>query len=88
MMGGIHGRILHVDLTTGQTRVETPPEELFRLLVGGRALVAYLLLRDLPPHTEPLGPANIPAGEVPQRPGHVSRERVHIGAGPSDRPEH
>ena len=58
MMGGSHGRILHIDLTTGETRVESPPEELFRLLVGGRALVAYLLLRDLPPRTDPLGPAN------------------------------
>ena len=53
MIGGIHGRILHIDLTTGATRVETPPEELYRLLVGGRALVAYLLLRDLPPRTDP-----------------------------------
>ena len=58
MIGGSHGRILHIDLTTGQTRVESPPEELFRLLVGGRALVAYLLLRDLPPGTDPLSPAN------------------------------
>ena len=58
MMGGIHGRILHVDLTTGEMRVESPPEELYRLLVGGRALVAYLLLRDLPPRTDPLSPAN------------------------------
>ncbi len=58
MIGGIHGRILHIDLTTGATRVETPPEELYRLLVGGRALVAYLLLRDLPPRTDPLSPAN------------------------------
>ena len=39
-------------------RVEPPPEELYRLLVGGRALVAYLLLRDLPPRTDPLSPAN------------------------------
>ena len=44
MLGGIHGKILHVDLTTGHTRVEEPPETMYRLLVGGRALVAYLLL--------------------------------------------
>jgi aldehyde:ferredoxin oxidoreductase len=59
MMGGIHGRILHVDLTTGATRVETPPEAFFSLLAGGRALVAYFLLRDLPPHTDPLSPDNL-----------------------------
>ena len=58
MIGGSHGRILHIDLTTGQTHVEFPPDELFRLLVGGRGLVAYLLLRDLPSGTDPLSPAN------------------------------
>ncbi|MGQ0604169.1 MAG: aldehyde ferredoxin oxidoreductase family protein, partial [Anaerolineales bacterium] len=59
MLGGIHGKILHVDLTTGTTRVETPPDELYKLLVGGRALVAYLLLRDLAPRTDPFSPNNL-----------------------------
>lgn len=59
MLGGIHGKILHVDLTTGQTRIEAPPEEFYRLLVGGRAMVAYFLLRDLPPQTDPLSPDNL-----------------------------
>lgn len=59
MFGGIHGKILHVDLSTGDIRIETPPAELYRLLVGGRALVAYLLLRDLPPGTDPLAPENL-----------------------------
>ena len=27
MIGGSHGRILHIDLTTGQTHVEFPPDE-------------------------------------------------------------
>ena len=59
MLGGTYGKFLHVDLTTGQWRVETPPEELYRQLVGGRALVAYLLLRDLPAGTPALDPANL-----------------------------
>ncbi|MEP7356929.1 MAG: aldehyde ferredoxin oxidoreductase family protein [Anaerolineales bacterium] len=59
MLGGTYGKFLHVDLSTGQWRVETPPEELYRLLVGGRALVAYLLLRDLPAGTPALDPANL-----------------------------
>ncbi len=59
MIGGIHGKILHVDLTTGETNVEKPSEAVYRLLVGGRALVAYLLLRDLPPQTDPLSPDNL-----------------------------
>ena len=59
MLGGIHGKILHVDLTSGKTRVEEPPEIMYRLLGGGRALVAYLLLRDLAPNTDALSPDNL-----------------------------
>ncbi|MBL8057114.1 MAG: aldehyde ferredoxin oxidoreductase family protein [Anaerolineales bacterium] len=59
MIGGAHGQLLHVDLSTGAIRVETPPEAFYRLLVGGRAVVAYLLLRDLAPGTDPLGPDNL-----------------------------
>ncbi|NOZ48893.1 MAG: aldehyde ferredoxin oxidoreductase family protein [Chloroflexi bacterium] len=56
--GGTHGKILHVDLTSGQLRIETPDDYIYRTLIGGRALIAYLLLRDLPPGTDPLGPEN------------------------------
>ena len=59
MIGGIHGKILHVDLTTGATLVEHPPEEMYKLLVGGRALIAYLLLRDLPVDTDAFSPDNL-----------------------------
>ena len=58
-LGGNHGKILHVDLTTGAVEVETLAEEIYRKLVGGRALVAYLLLRDLPQGADPLGPENL-----------------------------
>jgi aldehyde:ferredoxin oxidoreductase len=59
MLGGTFGKILHVDLTTGEQWVEQPPDDVYRLLVGGRALAAYLLLRDLPPGTDPLGADNL-----------------------------
>ncbi len=59
MLGGVHGKILHINLTTGQTQIENPPADLYRLLVGGRALVAYLLLRDLAPGTDPFSPDNL-----------------------------
>ena len=47
-VGGTWGKFLHIDLTSGQQWVEQPSDELYLKLVGGRALVAYLLLRDLP----------------------------------------
>ncbi|MCP4424670.1 MAG: aldehyde ferredoxin oxidoreductase family protein [Chloroflexi bacterium] len=59
MIGGVHGKILHVNLTTGDSHVEEPPESFYRLLVGGRALVAYFLLRDLPPNTDPFSLNNL-----------------------------
>ncbi len=58
-MGGIYGKILHIDLTSGNVHVEYPPEAVYRRLVGGRALVAYLLLRHLPPSSDPLSPDNL-----------------------------
>ena len=59
MIGGTHGKILHVDLSSGDTRVEQPSDDFYRLLVGGRAVVSYFLLRDLPPQTDPLSPDNL-----------------------------
>jgi aldehyde:ferredoxin oxidoreductase len=59
MLGGTYGKILHVNLTTGETHVERPGDDVYRLLAGGRALVAYLLLRDLAPGTEALDPDNL-----------------------------
>jgi aldehyde:ferredoxin oxidoreductase len=59
MIGGTYGKILHVNLTSGDIRVEQPSDDFYRLLVGGRALVSYLLLRDLPAGTDPLSPENL-----------------------------
>jgi aldehyde:ferredoxin oxidoreductase len=59
MLGGTHGKILHINLSTGDIVIETPPDDFYRLLVGGRAMVAYLLLRDLPLDIDPLGPENL-----------------------------
>ncbi len=59
MIKGIHGKVLHVDLTGGKIHTEHPPDEFYRLLVGGRAVVSYLLLRDLAPGTEPFDPDNL-----------------------------
>lgn len=58
ILGGTHGKIAHVDLTQGSVRIETPGPEIYRRLVGGRALAAYLLLRDMPAGVDALGPDN------------------------------
>jgi aldehyde:ferredoxin oxidoreductase len=58
-VGGTWGKILHVDLTAGKTWVESLPDEIYLKLVGGRALVAYLMMRDTPAGTDPLGPDNL-----------------------------
>lgn len=58
-VGGTWGRLLHVNLTDGKTWTETLPDEVYLKLLGGRALVSYLLLRDLPDNIDPLSPANL-----------------------------
>lgn len=58
-LGGTHGKIAHVDLTSGDITIEEPGRHVYVRLVGGRALIAYLLLRDLPRQADPLGPDNL-----------------------------
>jgi aldehyde:ferredoxin oxidoreductase len=58
MAAGMTATLLHVDLTSRQTRVETLPETVLRKHLGGGALASYLLLRDMKPGVDPLGPDN------------------------------
>ena len=46
---GYHGRVLRVDLTTGKTWIEEPGDLFYRRYLGGALLVAYYLLREVPP---------------------------------------
>jgi aldehyde:ferredoxin oxidoreductase len=55
---GYHGKILHVDLTSGELEIEQPPEEFYRFYMGGSALGMHYVLRDTPAHADPLGPEN------------------------------
>jgi aldehyde:ferredoxin oxidoreductase len=59
MLYGTTGKLLRVDLTNQTTRVETFDEAFYRVYPGGKALAAYILLRELAPNTEPFDPANI-----------------------------
>ncbi|MBI4562224.1 MAG: aldehyde ferredoxin oxidoreductase family protein [Candidatus Rokubacteria bacterium] len=58
MAAGMTATLLHVDLTSRETRVETLPETVLRKHLGGGALASYLLLRDMKPGVDPLGPDN------------------------------
>ncbi len=61
---GYNGKILHVNLTTGELRVEEPPESFYRQYMGGSALNMYYLLKEMPAGANPLGPDNILALSV------------------------
>ena len=56
---GYNGKILHVDLTTGQLEVEEPGEAFYRKYMGGSALGMYYALKLIPPGADPLGPENV-----------------------------
>jgi len=64
MPNGYNGKILHVNLTTGELTVEEPPEAFYRKYMGGSALNMYYLLREMPAGVDPLGPDNILALSV------------------------
>src|SRR4030042_5419707 len=59
MARGYNGKILRVDLTSGEIKVEEPSEVIYRTYLGGGGLASYYLLRELPPGIDPLGPGNI-----------------------------
>ncbi len=56
---GYNGKILRVDLTTGSTTEEHPPETLYRKYLGGGALSLYYLLKESEPGVDPLGAENV-----------------------------
>jgi aldehyde:ferredoxin oxidoreductase len=57
--GPLTAKLLHVDLAARQTRVEEVPENILRRHLGGGAMAAWLLLRELKPGVDPLGPDNV-----------------------------
>lgn len=52
------GSILHVDLSAGTLWVEHPPEDFYRTYAGGSAMGMVYVLKETPPHADPLGPNN------------------------------
>jgi aldehyde:ferredoxin oxidoreductase len=55
---GYTGQILHVDLTSGRLKTETPADEFYRHYLGGSLMGLYYLWRHTPPGADPLGPEN------------------------------
>jgi len=55
---GYAGRILHIDLTTGKTRVEPLNEEYAKKYIGGIGLGIRLLMDHSKPGTDPFSPEN------------------------------
>jgi aldehyde:ferredoxin oxidoreductase len=56
---GFIGKILHVNLNTGELSTETPPEIFYRTYMGGSAMGLYYILKEMPAKTDPLSPENI-----------------------------
>ena len=59
MLGGYMGRLLFVDLSTGEIREEAPDARLYRDFMGGYGLGARILYSRQPGGVDPLGPENI-----------------------------
>jgi aldehyde:ferredoxin oxidoreductase len=53
---GTHGRVLIVDLSTRQSRVETVAEAVYQQYLGGYGLGAYLMWKHFPARTDALAP--------------------------------
>ncbi len=58
-MPGFTGKILRVDLSTGEVSTEAPPESFYRRYLGGRGLATYYLLKEAPPGIDAFDPANL-----------------------------
>lgn len=57
-MYGYRGKVLQVDLSTGEIKTEDLPQELLVNYLGGRGLNMHSLYDQVPPQVDPLGPDN------------------------------
>jgi aldehyde:ferredoxin oxidoreductase len=56
---GFWGKVLYVDLSRREIRVESLPEETYHRFLGGYGLGVQYLYNHIPAHANPLGPQNI-----------------------------
>jgi aldehyde:ferredoxin oxidoreductase len=55
---GMTGKLLRVNLTTEESKVEAIDSKLWETFIGGRGLGAYYLTKEVPPNVGPLSPEN------------------------------
>ena len=58
MPSGYTGKILRVNLTTGEIATEQHDDRFYRTYVGGRGVIAYYLLNETKRGVDALGPEN------------------------------
>ncbi len=56
---GYTGKILWINLTTGEIQEEFPSDEIYRSFLGGYGLGVYYIYSRIKSHCDPLGPDNI-----------------------------
>ncbi len=57
-MKGFFNQLLRIDLTRKKWSAEPIPDSVLRSYLGGKGLGSYLLLKENPPHVDPLSPEN------------------------------
>jgi len=58
MLGGYSGKMLEINLTTSKVKNFFPNEKRLRTFIGGKGLGARILVDELEPGADPLGPEN------------------------------
>lgn len=59
MVQGLANKIARVDLSSRRVWTEEPDEAFYRRYIGGAGVVAYYLLKEVPPGTDALAPENM-----------------------------
>jgi len=57
--GGLWGKILDVDLSSGAIKTRDIDDALARQYIGGTGLATYYMYKEIPKGADPLGPANL-----------------------------
>jgi len=82
---GTTGKVLWVDLASGESRVERPDDEVYLKYVGGYGLGVYFLYRNQAAGVDPLGPGNTLgffAGLLTGTPGITSNRFIAVAKSP------